>query len=103
MLLSQVCKLNAAVAICRYFPVRRYLLIKVYAYDVKKFGPVPLGLKRCSTINGEKNSIKARINCLFISKTTIMVNKREKTYFIIPISDRQLSSLFLSLILSLSF
>ena len=59
MSLSQVRRLNAAVAICRYFPVRRYLLIKVYAYDVKKFGPVPLGLKRYSTINDE-NKYKSK-------------------------------------------
>ena len=50
-----------------------------------------------------KTNTKARITCLFISKTTIMVNKRETTYFIISISDKQLSSFFFSLILSLFF
>ena len=45
-----------------------------------------------------KTNIKARITCLFISKTTIMINKREIIYFIISIS-----SFFISLILSFSF
>ena len=45
--------------------------------------------------------MKARITYLFISKTTIMVNKRETIYFIISVSDKQLSSFFISLILSL--
>ena len=36
-------------------------------------------------------------------KTTIMVNKREKIYYIISISDKRLSYLFISLILTLSF
>ena len=44
-----------------------------------------------------KTNIKARITCLFISKTTIMVNKCEIIYFI------RLSSFFISLILSLFF
>ena len=39
-----------------------------------------------------KTNIKARITCLFISKTTIMVNKRETIYFIIFIFDKRLSS-----------
>ena len=50
-----------------------------------------------------KTNIKARIACLFISKTTIMVNKRETIYFIISISDKRPSSFFISLILSLFF
>ena len=50
-----------------------------------------------------KTNIKARITCLFISKTTILVNKRETIYFIISISDKQLLSFFISLILSLFF
>ena len=50
-----------------------------------------------------KSNIKARITCLFISKATIMVNKLETIYFIISISDKQLSSFFISLILSFSF
>ena len=36
-------------------------------------------------------------------KTTIMVNKREKIYYIISISDKRLSYFFISLILTLSF
>ena len=66
MPLSQVRRLNAAVAVCRYFPVRRYRLIKVCTYDFKKFGPVPSGLnghdsisKRYSTINDE-NKYKSK-------------------------------------------
>ena len=50
-----------------------------------------------------KTTIKARITCLFFSKTTIMVNKRETIYFIISIFDKRLSSFFISLILSFSF
>ena len=50
-----------------------------------------------------KRNIKARITCLFISKITIMVNKRETIYFIISIFDKRLSSFFISLILSLFF
>ena len=45
-----------------------------------------------------KTNIKARITCLFISKTTIIINKREIIYFIISIS-----SFLISLILSSSF
>ena len=43
MSLSQVRKLNAAVAICRYFPV-----INVYTYDFRKFGPVSPGMSSLS-------------------------------------------------------
>ena len=50
-----------------------------------------------------KTKIKARIPCSFISKTTIMVNKRETMYFIISISDKRLSSFFVSLNLSFLF
>ena len=50
-----------------------------------------------------KTNIKARITCLFISKTTIMVNKREIIYFIISVSHKRLSSFFISLILFLFF
>ena len=39
-------KLNAAVAICRYFPV-----IDVYTYDFGKFGPVSPGLSSLSLYN----------------------------------------------------
>ena len=42
------------------------------------------------------------MTCLCISKTT-MVNKCETIYFIISISDKRLSSFFISLILSLFF
>ena len=57
-------RLNAAVAICRYFPVRRGRLFIVYTFDSKKLtvlfcilkkcdqvqksGPVPLGLMSLS-------------------------------------------------------
>ena len=43
MSLSQLRKLNAAVAICRYFPV-----INVYTYNFRKFGPVSPGLSSLS-------------------------------------------------------
>ena len=43
-----------------------------------------------------KTNIKARITCLFISKTTIMVNKCETIYFIIS-NFRQTAFVFLSL------
>ena len=42
-----------------------------------------------------KTNIKARITCLFISKTTIMVNKCEKIYFIYNFSILQTTILFL--------
>ena len=42
-----------------------------------------------------RTNIKARIACLFISKTTIMVNKREKIYFINNFYFRQTAILFL--------
>ena len=41
-----------------------------------------------------KTSIKARITCLLISRTTIMVNKGEKIYFVISISNKRPSSFF---------
>ena len=47
-----------------------------------------------------KINIKARITCLFISKTTIMVINVEKIYFVISISDKRLSSLLIYFILS---
>ena len=47
---------------------------------------------RYSTINDE-NKYKSKDH-LFIFKTTIMVNKREKIYCIISISDKRLSSFF---------
>ena len=50
-----------------------------------------------------KTNINARITWLFISKTIIIVNKQETIYFMISISDKQLSSFFISLILSLFF
>ena len=56
---------------------------------------------RYITINDE-SKYKSKDH-LFIFKTTIMVNKREKIYCIISISDKRLSSFFFSLILSLSF
>ena len=40
---------------------------------------------------------------MFLSKTTIMVNKREKIYCIISISDKRQSSFIISSILPLSF
>ena len=55
-----------------------YRLTKVYTYDFKNFGPVPLGLNSHGSLSKMKRSIKARITCLFISKMTIMVYKREK-------------------------
>ena len=62
MSLSQVRRLNAAVAIIlsKISPVKRYSLINVYTYDFKTFGLVPLGLNsrskhvKYSTINDEK-------------------------------------------------
>ena len=42
-----------------------------------------------------KTNIKSRITVLFICKTTMMVNKREKIYFIVSISDKRLSLFFL--------
>ena len=50
-----------------------------------------------------KANTKARITWLFISKTTIMVNKRETVYFVICISDKRLSSFLIFLILSFFF
>ena len=47
--------------------------------------------------------MKTRITCFFISKTTIMLNTRETIYFIISISDKRLSSFFISLTLTLLF
>ena len=79
----------------------------VYAYDFKTFEPVPLGLNspfknvRCSTTNDE-NKYKSKDH-LFISKTTVMVNTREKIYCMISIFDKRLSSFSISLILCLSF
>ena len=43
--LSQVRRLNATVAnLSKISAVKRYSLISVYTYDLKTFGPVPLGL-----------------------------------------------------------
>ena len=81
-------------------PVRTYILINVYTYDFKTLGPVPLGLNRRSkafknvrynTINDE-NKYKSKDH-LFMFKTTIMVNKREKD--LLYNSDKRLSSFFI--------
>ena len=50
-----------------------------------------------------KTNVKARITGLFICKTTIMVNKREKNLLIYNFYFRQTAILFLSFALSLSF
>ena len=50
----------------------------------------------------DENKYKSKDH-LYISKTIIMVNKREEIYCIISISDKRLFSFFISLILSFSF
>ena len=90
MSLSQVRRFNAAVTICRRYRLSEDIALLMYQCEP--------GL-RYSTIYDE-NKYESKDH-LFISKTTIMVNKRETIYFIISVSDKQLSSFFISLILSL--
>ena len=111
VLLSQVRRLNVAVSVCRRYRLSEDIALLMYTLMILKrsdrfrWAWIVVQKRKIQYDKRwtDENNIKARIACLFISKTTIMVNKHETIYFIIFVSDKRLSSFFISSILSFSF
>ena len=117
MSLSKVRRLNVAVAICRRYHLSEdivliLILILVYTLMILKrsdrfrWARIVVQKRKIQTTVNDKNKYKSKNHLLiylFIYFQNNNNGKRETIYFIISISDKRLSSFFISLILSLFF
>ena len=101
--------LNAAVAICQRYRLSEDIALLMYTLMILKRSDRSrwawIVVQKCK-IQYDKWNDESKYKSkdhLFMFKTTILVNKRKRIYCIISISDKRLSSFFISLILTLPF